>query len=367
MIEDQLERIMNSSVSEVEELSNLKKSMCENDFYLMLQQELSKFILNPKVVSMLIDTSNNSYELNRLFQMKGSAWYSNTILSFCNLFREAMQSNRRPVIDMVESEYPSVHQSLENYHDSYFLQHQKISENPRHVVRAYFRMMGDTIESAHFPLIHFIYKITALTPSSPLYGRPLNVSNGKAVSELLENGNFHVPLKEFLLGISLNQWRNISSHSSYKYENNTKSIICSYGNDEERILVLDELEGMMVNLDILQAMLKTCVEFPILEFMQELNLLASLKITEESIFSQLGTSLPIHGYKFKGVQKDQKDWVIQVGDAMNRDPELFVKDSKVFLHTILMLRHNGINAKIEFFDASGKSVKQLFLQIEDNN
>ena len=366
MIEEQLERIMNSSVNEVEELSNLKNSMCENDFYLMLQQELSTFILNPKVVSMLIDTSNNSYELNRLFQMKGSAWYSGAILSFCNLFREAIKFNRSAVIDMVENGYPSVHESLENYHDSYFLQNQGISENPRHVVRAYFRMMGDTIESVHFPHIQFIYKITTMAPSSPLYGRSLDVSNGKAVSELLDHGNFHVPLKENLHDISLNQWRNISSHSSYKYENNTKSIICSYGNKGEKTLDFNELKGIMVNLDVLQAMLKTCVEFPILEFMQEFNLLPTLEVTEEAIFSQLGTSLPIHGYKFKGVKKNQKDWIIQVEDTRNRDPELFSKDSQAFLHPVLMLRHNGINAKIEFFDTSGKSVKELFFQVGDN-
>lgn len=226
--------------------------------------------------------------------------------------------------------------------------------------------MGDTIESVHFPLIHFVYKISSLTPSSPLYGRPMNVSNGKAVSELLEHGNFNIPLKENLHGVSLNHWRNISSHSSYKYDNAAKSIVCSYGGDKEMVLSLSDLQRLMVNLDVLQALLKTCVEFPILEFMREFNLLESLEITEESIFSQLGTSLPIHGYKFKGIKKNQKEWIIQVEDIWSRDPELFVKDSNAFIHPILMLRHNGINAKIEFFDMSGKSVKELYIQVGDN-
>ncbi|MCX0440811.1 hypothetical protein, partial [Aeromonas veronii] len=167
MKSEQLERITNSSIKDVELLANLRSSMCENDFYLMAHQEFSKYIRNPKVVSMIINTSNNTYELSRLLQMKDRDWYSGAILYFCNIFREAMQSNKAAVISIVEGEYASIHASLENYHDSYFLQNQHMSDNPRHIVRAYFRMMGDTIESVHYPHIQFMYRSSYhLTPAS---------------------------------------------------------------------------------------------------------------------------------------------------------------------------------------------------------
>jgi len=363
---EQMRTIMDASCSDVDHLAALKSSMGHKDFKLLSHQELSKYVNNPKVVSFMVDSGNNTYELSMLLKMQGTKWYSNAIKYFCLSFRDAFKKHKNEVVDVVESNYPIIHESLANYHDSYFLQNQNDIEQPRHLARAYFRMMGDTIESVHLPHIQFIYQIMVHAPDSPLYGRPLKVSNGKAVSELLQLSDFVTPFITNLENVSLNQWRNISQHSSYKYDSKTDRINCTYGNNKDITLSPKELESLMIRMDVLQSMLKICIEFPLLEFMEEFKFDSDLEITIETLLSQLGNAFSLNGYSLLDIKREGDDLKVNVKDNRCRGIEGFKVDFEMFKPSLMLLMHNGISTTIELFDSSEKSIQKAYIQHTNN-
>lgn len=358
---EQMETILTASSSDVDHLAELRSHMDSNDFNLLCYQQFSKYIKNSKVIKFMVESGNNTYELSRLLEMEGKPWFGGAIKFFCMSFDSAMKNNKDEVVEIVNKTYPDIHESLKNYHDSFFLQQHKI-EQPRHQVRAYFRMMGDTIESVFYPHVQCIYQIMTLDPSSKLYGRPLRVSSGKAVSELLQISEFSEALSKNLENISLNQWRNISQHSSYSYESKTDKIICKYGKESVIRVSLEELVSILLRMNVLQSLLKICIEFPILDHMEKFDLGADSEITTETLLSQLGNAFSLNGYKVLEIQRNDEQLKINIKDTRNRGIDGFKTDFEMFKAPITILMHNGISTTIELFNASERSIQKVHIE-----
>lgn len=138
-------------------------------------------------------------------------------------------------------------------------------------------------------------------PQSPLYGRTQKVTNGKVISERSFINEFNICFNKLLKDISINQWRNISQHSSYQYNTTTNLIHCVYENNNSIDLSLSGLESMMITIDKLPALLKIIVDFFISEFIDNFKLGSSLKITIETIISTLGNVLSLNNYSLLGL------------------------------------------------------------------
>jgi hypothetical protein len=359
---DQMKTILTASASDVDHLAELRSNMDCNDFNLLCYQQFSKYIKNSKVLKFIVESGNNTYELSRLLEMEGSRWFGHAIKHFCMSFENAMENNRNEVIGIINKNYPSIHESLKNYHDSFFLQHQNTIVQSRHQVRAYFRMMGDTIESVYYPHIQCIYQIMTLDPSSKLYGRPLKVSNGKAVSELLQISEFYEPLSKNLENISLSQWRNISQHSSYSYDIKSEKIICQYGNDSTVTISLEDLVSLLQRMNVLQSLLKMSIEFPILDHMDQFEIGSELEITVETLLSQLGNAFSLNGYELLDIQRNHEKLKINIKDTRNRGVKGFKADFEMFKAPITILMHNGISTTIELFNSFGKSIQKVHIE-----
>lgn len=335
--------------------------MTASEFNVWANKELSKYIKSSRIVAMIIESSNNTYELFRLWQMRDQNWYSNAILAFCDYFSDAIANDHDQISNMVAEEYPKVHLSLQNYHDSFFLQNQNNVSAGRHRARAYFRMMGDTLESVHLVHVQFIYKVLTIAPLSPLYGRRSLVSNGKAVSELLEISAFEYPLKGAVKGVPLSQWRNICHHSAFQYDDKQGVINCNYGNNQTVRLTMLELEHVMVKLDIIQALLKSAIEFAILGHLEALEFGSELDITQESILSSFGNLLAMQGFSLFSIKQMNNILFIEVTDIKSRHLSNLKQDLTQFAPTLLLLRHIGIEAEIHLTSTSGQPVGKLLL------
>ncbi|MCL1090972.1 hypothetical protein L2744_15465 [Shewanella profunda] len=362
MFTEQSEIIVKVSGDEVDYLKGIRQCMSDKDFKLLVASEFSKYIKNTTAVDHMVDSGSHAYELSTILKMSNSLWFTSALDYFCSAFRSAMLQHPEEVIAIVEECYTKVHHSLANYHDAFFLQNHESVTQTRLKVRAYFRMLGDTLESVHFPHIQFMYQVLTKVPDSVLYGRKLKVSNGKAVSELLEINELRSALEGSLKDVSLSQWRNISHHSSYHYDASRDIVVCTYGNNNTVELTFNELETLMVDFDTIQALLKICVDFPLMDFLGSFEFDTSLELTVETLLSQLGNVLALNSYTLIGIDKVLNSWTINIEDTGMRGVKGFKSNGPMFFPYIGLLSDKGINVTLELFTPSGASIQKAMVQ-----
>ncbi|HHF3148113.1 TPA: hypothetical protein ACPJ10_004612 [Vibrio diabolicus] len=362
MFKEQSEIIVKASGDEVDYLKGIRQCMSDKDFKLLVKNEFSRYIKNTTAVNYMVDSGSHAYELSTILKMSNSVWFSSALDYFCSAFRSAMLQHPEEVIAIVEECYTKVHHSLANYHDAFFLQNHESVTQKRLKVRAYFRMLGDTLESVHFPHIQFMYQVLTKVPDSVLYGRKLKVSNGKAVSELLEINEFRFALEGSLKNVSLSQWRNISHHSSYHYDTSRDIVSCTYGNDNKVEITFNEFETLMVDFDTIQALLKICVDFPLMDFLGSFEFDTSLELTVETLLSQLGNVLALNSYTLIGIDKVLNSWTINIEDTGMRGVKGFKSNGPMFFPYIGLLSDKGINVTLELFTPTGTSIQKAMVQ-----
>ena len=253
----------------------------------------------------------------------------------------------------------------------FFLQHEVRTSNPRHRVRAYFRMLGDTIESTHKPHVLFLYKMLSSNPNNQLFGQPENVSFGKAVSSLVEIVDLEEAYKTKLLGVSLSHWRNIAHHSSYQYQKRSGQISCTYGSNNSRKIDLNiaQLIELMLTLNKLQALEKIAVDFCLIEFMKDIQFdkYGEIEVTVETIISQIGNSIGLHGFKVLTVTNEGERCTFKIEDSADKGLHAFKQMIEQSAHFMAMLNQAGYNTIFELFNSNGKKLTEACIIPELKN
>ncbi|WP_336103896.1 hypothetical protein [Klebsiella pneumoniae] len=281
-------KVIKDSSSDINFLIQMKSSLTVLEFETLSSFHFSNYLKNKKIIPAILNNGNYTYELSIIWKMENEAWFTNPLQYFLSHARNAFKNNRSEFIESIESYYPTVHESLENYHDTCFLYNGNHGLQNREIARNYFRMMGGIIESTHYLLLRFVYNTLTFSNKSEIFKKDKNISIGKIVSDLINIEHFNFLLKENLNNIPLNQWRNISQHSSYRYDSKRGEVICTYGKNSSINIKLNDLENLIIKLNTLQQWLKICFEFTCLEFIDSIKLPPKiLKVSNESLLSQL--------------------------------------------------------------------------------
>lgn len=357
----ELEIIRNSG-SDIEYLTERKNELTFLDFKMQSFNYFHKYLDNKEIIPWILKTGSFTYELAIIWKMDEERWFTHPLHYFLDNVRHAFKDKKDSVITYLDLYYPVIHEALESYHDAFFLMTVNSKLKKRELVRHYFRMIGDTIESVHYPLLKFIYDMLKFCDVSPLFNNIDPISNGKIVSELSRIESFNYLLNDFLDNIALNHWRNISQHSSYKYLEEEEYVIISYGKNESVRLKIADLESIMLKLNTLQQWLKLAVEFIYIDLVEYTNFSKNLKVTTESLLSQLGNLLPLRGYSVIGIDKILDNWNIKIIDNNNLGIMGFKKSIDLFYPILKGFHFNKIKLSIELFDKHNQSIQKLFLE-----
>jgi hypothetical protein len=318
----QLKLISQTSMEDVEYIAKIKKNVSEDEFYDLVSNILSQFIANEEVVSELIVSGIFTWEISMILEMSSEPWFFNGITFLTNTFRHLMLIQKDKCISIVKDCYPSIHESLACWHDSFFLHESFNSTNPRHVSRSYFKMLGDSIESVHISFIRFIYEFLINSVEGSAFQRQKEPTLGNMISKLIEIDILETIYKTNLHGVSLSQWRNIAQHSSYKYDKKTDKIFCRYGNRNQKALEISmhELFDLLSIFNRLQALQKIAVEFFIVEFSDEFSFLKAeeFEVTMESILGQMANSWALNDYKILSVEIIPQGYRFDIEDSASR-------------------------------------------------
>lgn len=355
-------KVIKDSSSDINYLIKMKSSLTSLEFSNLSFVHFSSYLENKKIIPKILNNGSYTYELSIIWKMKNEAWFTDSLKYFLSHARNAFKHKKSEFIDSIESYYPKIHEALENHHDTCFIYKENSDLQNREIIRSYFRMIGDMIESTHYLLLRFVYNTLILSDKSPIFKRDKNISYGKVVFELLNIDFFDYLLRENLKGISLNQWRNISQHSSYKYNHEKSEVICTYGKGSFISLNVSEVKDLIIKLNTLQKWLKIAFDFTYLEFIESINIYEkNLKITNESLLSQLGNILPLNNYSILDIDKILDNWTIKIKDNDRLGVEVFRESLRLF-HPILIGFHlNKIRLTIELFNVNGDSIHKLYL------
>ncbi|HFE7168266.1 TPA: hypothetical protein ACF93U_005484, partial [Klebsiella pneumoniae] len=171
-------KIIKDSSSDINFLIQMKSSLTVLEFETLSFFHFSNYLKNKKIIPAILNNGNYTYELSIIWKMENEAWFTNPLQYFLSHARNAFENNRSEFIESIESYYPTVHESLENYHDTCFLYNGNHGLQNREIARNYFRMMGDMIESTHYLLLRFVYNTLTFSNKSEIFKKDKNISFG---------------------------------------------------------------------------------------------------------------------------------------------------------------------------------------------
>ena len=120
MDKDQFKIMTQSSIEDIEYLSQVKRELGEAEFKNLAFQTLNRFIYNEEMVSKVLATGSHNWELSIVLEMEKEPWFIDSLLYLTRSLREAMVENKEKGISIIERMYPEIHESLACYHDSFF-------------------------------------------------------------------------------------------------------------------------------------------------------------------------------------------------------------------------------------------------------
>lgn len=362
MDSDQFELMMKESIGDVEFIARLRRENGDEEYNRIVFSTFKKYINDDDVIAKIARIGTHTWELSVILELEKEEWFSETLEFLTRELRSTFNANKEKTVQIAELLYPSIHESLACWHDSFFLSKNIDARNPRHAVRAYFRMLGDMIESTHKPHIEFVYKILRINPCSQMYKKPKDVSLGQAVSSLIEIKELERIYKTNLLGVSISQWRNIAHHSNYRIEKDKNSITCTYGGNvryEVRITV-DGLLDLLKTFNKLQALQKIAVGFFLVEFMNEIQFdkHGDIDVTIETIISEIGNGLGLEGFKVVSVSKNSAEYVFKIDDSGDLGLNVFKRTISRLSPFIAFLEEKGHRTVFDFYDAKGTKLTE---------
>ncbi|WP_318505358.1 hypothetical protein [Photobacterium leiognathi] len=340
-----------------------------SEFDLFSFEVLSKYIHGKERIEDIVSSKSFAFEVMFIKWANGTVFIDFMDFFFANL-RVALEHHEEEVLKLYINCDLGIHEALVSYQDSAAMSSSAATnvDNKRTKVKAGFNSLGDMIESSLYPQLQLIYGVLTLSKGSSLYGKKTNLSNGKIVSELIESSEVvRSVLSSLLLDVPLNQWRNISNHTSYRYIKSSDLISCEYGNNNSYSVSFkyDEFAELLKSVDFIQILLKACVELSSFELCVKKhtdNNDECYELTKESVMSQIGNILAILDYDVLSVDKALNHWKINITDVNSLGVNAFRElGGELIPYFLCMYQLYGVFVELEVFDNKGRTFQKMSL------
>lgn len=346
-------RALVASVSDVEFISEQKNKLGDKEFREKMYSTFRTYINNEKTIHYAIYGNTHTWEISVLWELENEAWFIEAFDLLMSELSNVLKNNKDLGLKYIEKELHSFFGALDAWHETFYLADFEKIKDKKHKTRALFRMLGDSIESTHKPMIEFIHGLRSIDNNS---FKKSNTFGGK-VNDFINDEKFKAVYKEKLFNVSLSQWRNIAQHSSYTYLSDGPFIKCLYGksNEKEINISIEDLYQIFSNLNIVHALHKIVIEFLFLEYLEDIDW-GEKTISVETLCSQIGHNLALSGYNIREIKKHKKSIVINVID-LNCEGIAKLKQT-IFEQsgTLIMMKNIGYIIQIHLFDNDGNKL-----------
>ena len=219
-----------------------------------------------------------------------------------------------------------------------------------------FQEIGEITEGCLKPHIQLLYAMRALGAQQRMeQDKALEMARsepfGKIIRELAEEDeNLGVLYQHMLLGISLNQWRNIAHHSSYS-ATDEDSVTCVYGDagQHTKTVTRRELAQTALAVHHLYGLHKLAHMFFLLDNFDQiqLHLRTDGESSDDSVAVQLVETAYMGGFEVVECERVKEPWQVLVRDSWGRSAPVVEKTFESLLPHFSALRRKMAIAAVD--------------------
>ena len=295
-----LNNLIPSLRQEVATLTTLRKNLPVEIFHVKMKDDLSMYFKNKDILDIIIERKTHLWEYSVILEMNSFEWFNDSLTFFIEEFNDAKAKNVKAVKKSLIKFYPLIQKALEGYSEAFHLSTLHLDKSANLFVRTVYRELGDILETSLLPILRQVHSLFSITKKYAFSFNSINAHFGEIVSDLCKIKKIEFLYKDFLYNVPLNQWRNIAHHSSYEFFEDRQIVICRYGtnNIKEVVIHKNEIEKFIKLIDKIFCLHKIAITF----FTSDngrliVKSLPKLNISKDTIYASILAVFEVEGFK----------------------------------------------------------------------
>lgn len=357
-----MEKYIKGIRTECSTIKRIRSQLGEKKYRKIFHEILIKFLDDASIVEKVIDTDFLIWECAVLYENKNNIWFQEKCAFLMDQFNRAKRIDKKKVKESLTRWFHDIHDAHVNYSAIFHIQNIDKKIHPRLFVKQGFRQLGDMLEGSFSPYIKQVHDLARITNKEKLKSDSKNATFGQLVADLCKIHEFDDIYKQYLFNVPVSQWRNISQHIDYKFNQSTNRVDCYYGlqrNRKEVSLSLEDFSELISKCNVVYCAHKICLTMFTIKNRSLLNI-SNLSdfIDDDTLSATILAIFEASGFELLSFSNSELPWKIKVINSFDKSfDELQNVAKKVSMATAL---REDVTLFIEVQDRNGNVLIQGF-------
>lgn len=287
------------------------------------------FVGDNSILELVSKSGTHTWEYAFFLQIKQNKDLWDCFICLYEIFKKAKLNNPQLFSESFKFFWDSEHKAIRDYSDHFHLERGKNESPDLLSVKVAFQEIGFSLESCIQPFAkHYLalYKIAELKNIKG-FNSFKKMSFGNVINQLSTIYKLNPLYKPQPWNISINQWRNISYHSSFEFDEKTSVITCSYGvypNTKHLEVTYPEILYLCYSMNLIFGIHKMAYAVFSLGIPEILRGLAqTTEITFDSISATVTEILTTHSFKIVSFSWKSAPWQIELIDQIGHSEKKY--------------------------------------------
>lgn len=357
-----MEKFITGIRTECSTIKRIRSQVGDKKYRTIFHEILLRFLDDAALVDKVIDSDFLIWECAVLYENKNNIWFQEKCAFMMDQFNRAKSIDKKKVKESLTRWFHDIHDAHVNYSAIFHIQNIDEKIHPRLFVKQGFRQLGDILEGSFSPYIKQVHDLIRITNKEKLKSDPKNATFGQLVADLCKIQELNDIYKQYLFDVPVSQWRNISQHIDYKFNQSTNRVDCYYGLSKHRkevSLSLEEFSELMSKCNVVYGVHKICLTMFSIKNRDLLDI-SNLSdfIDDDTMAATILAIFEASGFELLSFSNNELPWKIQVINSFDKSfDDLQSVAQKVSMATAL---REDVTLFIEVQDKKGNVLIQGF-------
>lgn len=357
-----MEKFISGIRAECSTIKRIRSEVGDEKYRTIFYEILLKFLDDAALVNKVIDSDFLIWECAVLYENKENIWFQKKCDLLMDQFNRAKSIDKRKTKKSITRWFGDIHDAHENYSAIFHIQNIDEKIHPRLFIKQGFRQLGDMLEGSFSAYIKQVYDLIRITNQEELKSDPKNATLGQLVSDLCKIQELNDIYKQSLFDVPVSQWRNISQHIDYKFNQSTNRVDCYYGLSKHRkevSLSLEEFSELMSKCNVVYCVHKICLTMFSIKNRDLLDISNfSDFIDDDTLSATILAIFEASGFELLSFTNNKRPWEIKIINSFDKSfSDLQRVSQKVSMATAY---REDVTLFIEVQDKKGKVLTQGF-------
>jgi hypothetical protein len=330
-------------------------------------RDWSRYVSDPNALRTALRSNTGLFEYNFWLTMNNESWFMDGLEQLLDLFHQAKTQNENECLQALVELDPQINSGLKNMQRVFHLEADKSVTRLDLLGKVCFREIGDIIEGTLRPFMQLMVVMAQIaTSSTKAVGGGNEITLGDLVKELLSISTLAELYQPGPWNVSMNQWRNIAQHYSFKIDSSHAALECEYGTKTKKIVFVDR-DSLIALLKRIHAIAYVHKTAHLLFFINNAEELASrITVTpepsEDTIKSHVMTTVVSNEFKLISL-KSKRDWRITLRDQVLRSrPDRHAALNNIAAAFKFVVRDRALKMTVYYQDEKGEQTLKAIVK-----